>query len=174
MGLFGVEKKDKRHDNLVMREVPPPPPVDRPGGRREAPPEPIPAAYGIDRAIELMRSLPANEQNVQLVVQVIRNTLASTNVSVEAIIEDASRKQERIQRRVARLAEEIVGLEKEIQLRKEETAALEQDFEETTQVKARLSIGLSASAPAAPREAREESGATTATPPEGLPVLDAS
>jgi predicted RNase H-like nuclease (RuvC/YqgF family) len=169
MGLFSVDRKEKKQEQ-VARELPPEP-VERPVARREPPPEPPPAVYGIDRAIELMRSVPADDQNLQLVVQVIRSTLASTNVSVEAIIEDASKKQERIQRRVARLADEIVGLEKEIQLREEETRTLERDFEETTQVKARLSLGLGVSAPepeSEPEAVQEE--VTESTPPEGTPL----
>lgn len=169
MGLFSVDRKEKKQEQMA-RELPPEP-AERPVARREAPVEPPRPIYGIDRAIELMRSVPADEQNLQLVVQVIRSTLASTNVSVEAIIEDASKKQERIQRRVARLADEIVGLEKEIALREEETRSLERDFEETTQVKARLSLGLgvSSSEPDGELESVQEE-LTESTPPEGIPV----
>lgn len=176
MGLFGVEKKEKRQEQMVAREPPPPPvSVERGhGGARPAPPPEPSVSYGIDKAIELMRTLPSDDEHLELVVQVIRSTLASTSVSVEAIIDDATRKQERIQRRVARLAEEIVGLEKEIQLRRDETLALQQDHDETTQVKARLSLGLaSAVAEPSPEDDAEED-AVPMTPPIGTPIIATS
>ena len=121
------------------------------------------------------RERPVGQEFCQLVVQVIRSTLASTSVSVEAIIDDATRKQERIQRRVARLAEEIVGLEKEIQLRRDETLALQQDHDETTQVKARLSLGLASSVAAdASAEDPAEEDVVPMTPPIGTPIVATS
>src|SRR5262245_9134872 len=74
--------------------------------------------YGIDQAIELMRALPG-DQNVELVVQVIKTTLESLRVRVSDIIDDASKKQKRLEDRVAVLRAEIAELEKEIQQRKE-------------------------------------------------------
>jgi hypothetical protein len=173
MGLFGVEKKEKRQEQMAARELPPPPPVTAErghGAARPAPPPEPPVSYGIDKAIELMRTLPSDDEHLELVVQVIRSTLASTSVSVEAIIDDATRKQERIQRRVARLAEEIVGLEKEIQLRRDETLALQQDHDETTQVKARLSLGLASTVESSEEDGADED-AVPMTPPIGTPII---
>ena len=80
-----------------------------------------------------MRALPPD--NVELVVQVVKRTLESTNVKVKRIIDDASRKQKDIEGRISFLKQEIGEFEKEISTRKEEIGGLEADHEETTMVK---------------------------------------
>ena len=114
--------------------------------------------YGIDSAIQLMRALPV-DQNVELVVQVIKTTLESLRVKVSDIIQDASRKQKDLEGRVSHLKKEIVDFEKEITQRKDEITKLDADHAETSSVKARLELaekaqkasgkgtGTSASAP---------------------------
>ena len=92
--------------------------------------------YGINRAVELMRLLP--KDNVELVVQVVKQTLESTNIRIKDIIEDGSHKQKRIEGRISVLRGEIDELESEIATRKDEIATLEADHEETTEVKERL------------------------------------
>jgi hypothetical protein len=104
--------------------------------------------YGIDNAIELMRSLPV-DQNVELVVAVIKGTLESLRVRVTDIIEDASKKQKRLEDREGDLRREIADFEKEIQTRKEEIARLEADHAETSSVKARLELAEKAQKAAA-------------------------
>lgn len=103
-------------------------------------PEPRAAArsadYGIDDAIALMRTLPAD--NVELVVRVVKHTLESTNIEIKSIIADASQKQERIESRAKVLKSEIADLEQEIETRRKEIDELEADNKETTQVKERL------------------------------------
>lgn len=106
----------------------------------EAEPEPAPKVhYGIDQAIQLMRSLPV-DQNTSLVVQVIKTTLESLQVRVPDIIADASRKQADLEKRVENLSKEISDFEKEIAQRKEEIARLEEDHRETTRAKERLEL----------------------------------
>lgn len=95
-----------------------------------------PPAYGINKAIELMRSLPPD--NVELVVQVVKHTLESTKIKISAIIEDATRKQADIQGRIKVLNGEISEFEQEITTRKQEIDTLEADYSETTTVKERL------------------------------------
>ena len=56
--------------------------------------------YGIAEAIQLMRTLPT-DQGVELVVRVVRATLASLDVRLPDIIEDASRKQKAVRDRIA-------------------------------------------------------------------------
>src|SRR5262245_14383562 len=48
--------------------------------------------YGIQKAIELMRTLP--DGNVELVVQVVKLTLASAQIGIGTIIDDAAARQE--------------------------------------------------------------------------------
>jgi len=94
------------------------------------------STYGIDDAIQLMRTLP--QENVELVVRVVKHTLESTRIDIGAIIDDASQKQQRIEGRVQVLKDAIADLEKEIQVRKKEIDELETDHRETTKVKERL------------------------------------
>lgn len=97
-----------------------------------------PVDYGIDKAIELMRSLP--QENVELVVTVVKTTLESLNVKLGVIIKDATRKQENIQSRIKVLKGEIAEYEQEIATRKTEIENLETDFKETSTVKERLQM----------------------------------
>ena len=55
--------------------------------------------YGIAEAIQLLRGLPV-DQNPELVVRVVRATLASLNVKLGDIIEDASKKQMRAKKSI--------------------------------------------------------------------------
>ncbi len=96
-------------------------------------------SFGIAEAIKLMRDLPV-DQNVELVVRVIKTTLESLKVRVPDIIADATKKQEGLASRVSILRAEIVELEREIQQRKEEIARHEADQSETASVKARLEL----------------------------------
>lgn len=95
--------------------------------------------FGINSAIQLMRSLPV-DQNPELVVTVIKTTLESLRVKVADIIADAGRKQADLERRVETLTKEITDYEKEIQQRRDEIARLETDHAETTNVKGRLEL----------------------------------
>lgn len=102
--------------------------------------EPHPS-YGIEQAILLMRALPAaSDQNVELVVAIVKTTLESLKVKVSDIIEDASRKQKDLEGRVSNLKQQIADFEKEIQTRKDEIGKLEADHAETTSVKGRLEL----------------------------------
>src|SRR5690242_165842 len=58
--------------------------------------------YGIENAIQLMRALPV-DQNVELVVAVIKGTLESLKVKVSDIIDDANRKEKDLEGRVTNL-----------------------------------------------------------------------
>ena len=109
-----------------------------------AAPPPTPAApprkaYGIADAILLMRSLPV-DQNVDLIVQVIRATLASMNVKVGDIIEDAVRKEKATEAGIAALHGKVAELERELEARRQDIQGLEVDLKETTSVKERLML----------------------------------
>jgi hypothetical protein len=95
--------------------------------------------YGIAEAIQLMRGLPV-EQNTDLVVRVVRATLASLNVRLSDIIEDASRKQKNTQDRIAAEHGKVADLEKQLADHRREIASLEADLKETTTVKERLQM----------------------------------
>jgi 2-oxoglutarate dehydrogenase E2 component (dihydrolipoamide succinyltransferase) len=100
----------------------------------------VKGGFGIQRAMELMRNLPAD--NVELVVEVVRKTLESANIDVANIITDANDKQETIEKRVAKLRAEIAEFREEIAGREQEIRGLEADFAETKSVKERLLLAM--------------------------------
>ncbi|MES1204991.1 MAG: hypothetical protein ABUS79_03560 [Pseudomonadota bacterium] len=101
--------------------------------------------YGIEDAIQLMRSLPT-DQNMDLVVRVVRVTLGSLDVRFEDIIADATRKQKTIQETIASLHGQVAELEKQLDARRRDIAAHEADLKETTGVKERLYLAEKAAA----------------------------
>lgn len=103
--------------------------------------------YGIAEAIQLMRGLPA-DQNGELVVRVVRATLASLDVKLPDIIEDASRKEKAVREKIADFHAKNAELEKQLEAHRKEISLLEADLKETTEVKERLQLAEShASAP---------------------------
>ena len=118
--------------------------------------EPQNVEYGIDAAIQLMRSLPV--ENPELVVTVIKTTLESLRVKVSDIIADATRKQTQLEGRVQMLTKEISDFEREILQRKEEIARLEADHLETTGVKERLELAERSGAGSSSDKSKSKSG----------------
>jgi hypothetical protein len=180
MGLF--DKRDKRRgeddfDSPVEQiDLSAPPVVS--GVVNSAPPEPeqlatgthevptVPAAhYGIEQAIQLMRTLPSD--NVELVVQVVKHTLESTNIRIRAIIDDASRRQGDIESRIKILKGEIGEFEAEIAVRREEIRQLETDHKETSTVKDRLMLAENLTA-------KGDRAATTPSSPPGTGIATAA
>jgi len=96
-------------------------------------------SYGIAEAIHLMRTLPV-DQNPDLVVRVVRATLASLNVHLPDIIEDATRKQKTISDRIAAVHTQVADLEKQLEAHRKEIASLETEMKETSGVKERLQM----------------------------------
>jgi hypothetical protein len=116
----------------------PMPEASRARARPPSEPDTDTGGFGIDKAIQLMRTLPTD--NIELVVQVVKLTLESTRIKINTIIDDASRRQEDIQGRIKVLRDEIAEFEKEIASRREEIGKLEADFSETSTVKDRLQL----------------------------------
>jgi hypothetical protein len=99
--------------------------------------QPIEHRFGIDEAIQLMRSLPS-DPNTSLVVRVVRVTLGAVNVSVEDIVADALRKEARIKESIADLESGIVDLEGQLGALRRQIAAHQSDLKETANVRERL------------------------------------
>src|SRR5689334_6169619 len=95
--------------------------------------------YGIERAIQLMRSLPT-EQNPELVAMVITSTLESLDMKVADIIEDARSRQADLEARIGTIKAKNSALEKEIELGVDEIVKLEATLAETLSVKERLEL----------------------------------
>jgi hypothetical protein len=123
--------------------------------------------YGIAEAIQLLRGLPV-DQNPDLVVRVVRATLASLNVHLSDIIEDATKKQKATQDRIAAEHTKVADLEKQLADHRKEIAALEADLKETTIVKDRLLLAEKSAGPPTPMRGIPVPG------PHATPVLGAA
>src|SRR6187551_350821 len=101
-------------------------------------PEPAPSKrFGIDRAIQLMRALPT-EQNPELVAMVITTTLESLEMNVSDIIADAKTRQAELEARIGTIKSKNSALEKEIEAGVDEIVKLEAALAETVSVKERI------------------------------------
>jgi hypothetical protein len=105
-----------------------------------------PKRYGIDRAIQLMRSLPT-EQNPELVAMVITSTLESLDMNVTDIIDDAKSRQADLEARIGAIKARNSELEKQIETGVDEIVALEASLAETLSVKERLELAHNHPAP---------------------------
>jgi hypothetical protein len=137
MGLFEKKSKDKsREVDIVVDEeeepagaqrTAPPGSVEprRPGERPSSPTAGMPtAAYGIEHVVQLMRTLPL-DQNSELVAEVVRRTLESANVSIDAILADARHKEEEIHSRIDALTQAVEEMQREIAARRKHVADLQ-------------------------------------------------
>lgn len=116
--------------------------------------------YGIAEAIQLLRGLPV-DQNVDLVVRVVRATLASLNVHLADIIEDATKKQKATQDKIASEHAKVADLEKQLADHRKEIASLEADLKETTTVKDRLQMAEKAASAPTPMRGTSPAVVTT-------------
>jgi hypothetical protein len=130
MGLFDRKKAEKNSAPAHAPERVPAPNI-RPGGTSQR--------FGIDRAIQLMRSLPA-DQNAALVAKVIASTLTSLDMKVADIIDDATALQKDLESKIGSIKTKNAGLEKEIERGDEEIVKLEAALTEATSVKERLQL----------------------------------
>jgi hypothetical protein len=123
MSIFA---KKPEWDPRIMTEPPSAPTVVAKG-----------SGYGIAEVIHLLRGLPA-DQNGDLVVRVVSATLASVDVHLRDIIEDATKRQKGTHDRVAAVHAQMADLERQLETHRREIAALEADLKETTTAKERL------------------------------------
>ena len=118
------------HDgqNQPVTPDPPPPPGMDDTGRR----------YGVERVLDLMRVLPL-DKNQELVAQVIRKTLESAHISIDAIVEDATKAQTEIRTGIESLTQGISELKQQIAARQKQVAEFEKLLAEVNRVKDLLS-----------------------------------
>jgi hypothetical protein len=86
-----------------------------------------------------MRALPT-EQNPELVTLVITSTLASLEMNVADIIDDAKSRQADLEARIGAIKARNSALEKEIEAGVDEIVKLETSLAETLTVKERLEL----------------------------------
>ena len=95
------------------------------------------SGYGITEAINLLRGLPI-DQNGDLVIRVMSATLASVDVHLRDIIDDATKRQKSTHERIAAVHAQMADLDRQLEAHRREVAALEAELKETTTVKERL------------------------------------
>jgi hypothetical protein len=95
--------------------------------------------FGIDGAIELIRSLPA-DHDPDLVALVIAKTLTAVDVKVSDIIEDATSRQKVLEAKLGTVRATCRALETEIELRVDEIVKLEAFLAEAMSVVERLEL----------------------------------
>ncbi len=132
MSLFG-----KKHPSPAVELEDEPAPAPQASSRPK---------YGIDEAIQLMRTLPL-DQNPELIVLVVKNTLASMNVSLKDTVRDAVARQEAVRTRIEGLKANVGQLEEQIQSKKEQVASAEAELRELVQVTERLENAVGAHEP---------------------------
>jgi len=93
-------------------------------------------AYRIEDAVELMRRLP--QDNTDMVISVVRETLKSASIDVEKIIVDAESKTTNIELNIHSLNTEIDALEKKVAEKKVAIESAQKSLVETQRVKALL------------------------------------
>lgn len=123
--------------------------------------------YGIDEAIQLMRTLPL-DQHPDLIVLVVKNTLASMNVSLKDTLRDAANRHEVVSKRIAELHANIADLEQQIRIKKEHVASAEAELAELERVTERLEAAVSLHEPSITPPvvvARPPANATPRVPP---------
>lgn len=99
-----------------------------------------PATYGIEDAILLMRELPDTKK--EMVITIVQKTLVSAKINVSTILDDATRKIERLERKNDKLGQEIRELEEAILQRKLEMDHNARDIAETREVKISFETAL--------------------------------
>jgi len=91
-----------------------------------------PVEYGIEKAIQLLQKLP--QENTELVVSVVRETLKSANIDLDVVVQDARSKAERMQDSIASLKGDIARLKTQIAQKEAEIIQTESALRETRRV----------------------------------------
>ena len=102
--------------------------------------------YGIDQAIALMRKMPHDNQT--LVISVVRDTLQSANIDVDAIIVDAENRSDSLKHEVSDLKQKIDALRGEISDMEEQIKSSEKELAETAKVRELLQASIGTKKPA--------------------------
>jgi hypothetical protein len=135
-----------------------------------------PGGYGISEVVQLLRGLPETQAGPsgELVVRVVRATLASLNVRLADIIEDANRKQKVAHDRIVAVHTQMAELERQLDGHRREITTLEADLKELTAVKERLQHAEKMAAPLAPQKIAPATTPSATTPaPQVLPATQA-
>jgi len=131
-------------------------------------------SYGFAQVRDLMRSIPLAE-NRELVVQVVKKTLESANISLQAIMQDAGGIQEEAKAKINYLKQTMADLNQEIANHKRDMVELEKELADITRIKDLLE--LAENLENTPSDSDRTSGASEkrrSTYPPGKPLYKSS
>ena len=131
-----------------------------------------PPIYGIEDAVKLIRSLPNGQE--ELIIQVVKQTLESTNIKISDIILDAERKESQIEKRTRKLRSEIEEFQTKIDRRNEEIQTMYAKLKESIEVKKQLQKVVQAEEKAQPAAAQGHQVKTSATTTESTSATAAT
>ncbi len=73
------------------------------------------SGFGVEQALELLRQVPLGGLNDRMVIDVIRKTLASTGINLQALMEAAAYRQDEMTNEIVRIQSEISALHQAIE-----------------------------------------------------------
>lgn len=137
MALFGRKAEETEPGHGDARH-----PAAAPGAQAPRTPAPAPApaapaasprprgpAFGIDKAVALMKAIPAAANAEATYMVVIRRTLEAVGVSVGDVLQDGSRRAEEVTRQIQVLQEEVRRLEEEAAQKTRQVLQLQAELE---------------------------------------------
>jgi hypothetical protein len=86
--------------------------------------------FGVDQALGLLRQVPLGGLNDHMVIDVMRKTLASAGIDMQALLDAASLRQDEVTGEIVRLQNEISTLHQAIEEKTAEVQHLQEQQEE--------------------------------------------
>jgi len=88
------------------------------------------SGFGIDQALQLLRTVPLGGLNDHMVIDVIRKTLASTGIDIQELMAGVSLREDEVTGEIVRLQNEISSLQQAIEEKKAQVQQLQEQQEE--------------------------------------------
>ena len=85
-----------------------------------------PVNYGVDQALMLLRQIPSDRSNQKMVVSIVRQTLESTGINIQMLLEAATLRQDEVTNEIVRIQGEIATYHQAI----EEKTVIVQQYQE--------------------------------------------
>ena len=95
-------------------------------------------SYSIEQALQLMRSLPLEGMNDELIAKVVRTSLESAGVSIPTLLEQANRHQDDITNEIVRLQGEISSLHQAVEEKTTQVTAYQKQLAEISTLRERF------------------------------------
>lgn len=86
--------------------------------------------FGVDQALGLIRQVPLGGLNDHMVIDVIRKTLASAGIDIQALLDAAALRQDEVTGEIVRLQNEISTLQQQIEEKKSQVQFYQEQQEE--------------------------------------------